>query len=371
MSGWAPGDADGSAASSAADRTPANGPAHVIELTSLDAAFAIRPDEEPAARRRLMTLIVQPSGDGAAMRTPGAPLGQSEVLRAVNARGEEFAVKLLRPLPSDADPWARKGREAALFEEYRNHLAVMHLKGFPRLFGFGMTSAGEPMILMEWIDGPTLLDALPALPHAEALRGQELPGVTAEAVSALGAQLWAILASTANLEGAFAHRDISLRNIMLRGSTGQLRAGAAEPCLVDLGSSIYVGRDNASFTMTTDVWRFATPDYAPPEMLAPREMGLVEERCSPAVDVYALAGVLYRLYAGRTPYRLGAHAGESAYQVKRGGAHPIRSRLATSATSRSCRRSWRALRPRRTCAPPPGRCSRHSTRGASARACPP
>lgn len=294
-------------------------PARIIELASFDAAFAIAPEHESAMRRRFMTLIVE--GPHAREHpVPGQNAGQGEVLRATNTVGEHIALKRLRPLPSDADPWSRKGREAALFEEYRNHLAVAQLKGFPRLYGFGITREGEPVILMEWIEGMTLYDALPLLPRAKASDGSA-SGLTAETVAAIGIPLWSALASTSVLEGTFAHRDISLRNIMLNGMRGPVSSPAAlDPCLIDLGSSIFLGRDYASFTMTTDVWRYATPDYAPPEMLAPRDASFLEKRCSPAVDVYALCSVLYHLYAGHTPFELGGRVeiqhGKTAYDIK-------------------------------------------------------
>ena len=285
----------------------------LVELESLDTAFAVRQDEEGPTRRRLMTLLADP--------TPvNGRRGQCEVLRVRNTEGETFALKRLRPLPSDADPYSRRGREAALFEEYRTQLAVSYARGFPRPLGFGFERASGPVILMEWVEGHTLLDALPELPHDPAAEGSPA-GCSARAVAAVASSLLGTLVDVSHLEGTFVHRDISPRNVMLRTQDADLDAqvasGRMETCLIDLGSAVLLRRDEASFTMMTDVWRNATPEYAPPEMLAPRDSVALEARRSPTIDVYALCSVLWQLYAGTTPYRLSERPGASAWELKR------------------------------------------------------
>ena len=283
-------------------------PTEVIQLESLDTSFAVRPDQESAARRRFMTLLATPES--------ASKTGQSEVLRAQNTYGDTFALKRLLSIPADSEPFVRKGREAALFEEYRAQLAVSHLRGFPRLFGYGVTRDHEPIILMEWVEGPTLLEARDLLPQDDARRGI--------AVAAVASSLLEALSSTAGLDGVFVHRDISPRNIILRGSTQDVATGLAEgsvgACLIDFGSAVYRRGDEASFTVTEDIWRNATPEYAPPEMLAPRGLADYGQRHARAVDVYALSSVLFELYGGSTPFDVAGHPGESAYQLKVEGA---------------------------------------------------
>ena len=267
--------------------------------------------------------------------------------KAFNTAGETFALKRLRPLPADIDPAARRGREAALFEEYRNLIAVSHLQGFPQVLGYGVTRDGEPAILMEWVDGITLHDALEQHLLPPAPDGAGIDGL---AVASLALSILRALVSTTYLEGTFAHRDISPRNIMLRRPGGKTTPDGAptpngmgapdgaptpvgtpiawstntplECCLIDLGSAIFMRRDEATFTMTMDVWRNATPEYAPPEMLALSDRGYLEARRSPAIDVYALCSVLYETYSGHTPFRLVDHPGESAYELKTAGLPP-------------------------------------------------
>lgn len=276
----------------------------VIELKALDTSFAIRPDQEGSQRRRLMTLIAD--------EAPAQGRGQSEVLRVRNTEGECFALKRLRPLPADAQPFVRKGREAALFEEYRSQLAVSRLQGFPRTYGYGITVDDEPAILMEWVDGETLMEAARTVVPGGPLRSR--------ATVAVGVSILRALASTGALEGTFVHRDISPRNIILKGSAEEigdsLRAGVADACLIDFGSSLYLRPDEATFTVTEDIWRNGTPEYTPPEMLAPHDRTDITARRSPSIDVYALSSVLYELYAGTTPFRLAERPTVSAYEAK-------------------------------------------------------
>ncbi|MGN0286811.1 MAG: DUF6273 domain-containing protein [Atopobiaceae bacterium] len=311
-------DVDTNVQESPAHDAPTGASMEIIKFEQFDTSFAVNPSDEGNVRRRFMTLL-----------TPNAQkpsrLADCEVLHVQNTEGEWFALKRLQSLPADVDPFARRGREAALFEEYRNQLAVSHLQGFPRVYGYGVTPEGDPGILMEWIDGMTLLDAnqQSLLPSWE---GGGHPGAT---VAAVGLSVLQALISTSYLEGTFAHRDISPRNIMLRANAGtdhplDWRQGEPiECCLIDLGSAIFMRRDEATFTMTMDVWRNATPEYAPPEMLALNDRSYIEARRSPLIDIYALCSVLYELYSGRTPYNLAALADHDDFQVKTAGAPPI------------------------------------------------
>lgn len=127
----------------------------IIEFEQFDTSFAVSPTDEGKTRRRYMTLLAESEGE----RSQKTRLSDVQLLHVQNTEGASFVLKRLYPVPQDADPFARRGREAALFEEYRNQLAVSQLKGFPDVFGYGVTHAGDPGILMEWIAGQTLRDA--------------------------------------------------------------------------------------------------------------------------------------------------------------------------------------------------------------------
>lgn len=302
-----------------ADTTPQSDSTTVLfQLESFDTAVPVNSADEELAKRRFMTLIVK------ADRSSHGNTGL--VLQAHNTSNERFAVKvladntLMRALGTNtpsrtADESAMHlANTAALFEEYRNLCRVSHLRGFPHVYGYG-TCQGEPLILMEWIEGTSLDKAASMLPH-------DGEGVTCAATASVGCAVLGTLLSTQNLETPLVHRDLSPANIMFRtnelGIDEQVQALAFKPCLVDMGSSVpALGSD--TLTQRADIWRYATPAYAAPEMLTRDIPNIAELRRSPSVDVYAIASILYELYSGHTPFRTArrqAHEVGSYYLLK-------------------------------------------------------
>lgn len=278
----------------------------LFQLESFDTAAPVNPADEELAKRRFMTLIVK------ADRSSHGNTGL--VLQAHNTSNERFAVKvladntLMRALGTNtpsrtADESAMHlANTAALFEEYRNLCRVSHLRGFPHVYGYG-TCQGEPLILMEWIEGTSLDKVASMLPH-------DGEGVTCAATASVGCAVLGTLLSTQNLETPLVHRDLSPANIMFRtnelGIEEQVQTLAFKPCLVDMGSSVpALGSD--TLTQRADIWRYATPAYAAPEMLTRDIPNIAELRRSPSVDVYAIASILYELYSGHTPFRAARH----------------------------------------------------------------
>ncbi len=273
----------------------------VIEVADFVAAAPTMSAEE--SLRRYARLIV--SGDGA---SEGAT---SEVLKAANPDGETLALKVMRPtrVAAAGDALAL-ARERAFHEEYLNQLSVSGLRGFPEVYGYG-TVEGRPAIVMEWVEGTSLHDAFAA--------GGRVPW-SGRLTARLGLAVLTILDSTRALERGFVHRDISSRNIVLRAGDKpveqQLVDGSFNVCLVDMGSAVSISPTDGSFTMLADVWRNATPDYAPPEMLTRDVPGIDALRHSSAIDVYALCSVLYELYAGDPPFCVSQHPESSPYRLK-------------------------------------------------------
>ena len=300
-----------------ADTTPQSDSTTVLfQLESFDTAVPVNPADEELAKRHFMTLIVK------ADRSSHGNTGL--VLQAHNTSNERFAVKvladntLMRALGTNtpsrtADESAMHlANTAALFEEYRNLCRVSHLRGFPHVYGYG-TCQGEPLILMEWIEGTSLDKVASMLPH-------DGEGVTCAAAASVGCAVLGTLLSTQNLETPLVHRDLSPANIMFRtnelGIDEQVQALAFKPCLVDMGSSVpALGSD--TLTQRADIWRYATPAYAAPEMLTRDIPNVAELRRSPSVDVYAIASILYELYSGHTPFRAARHQahGVSSYYL--------------------------------------------------------
>ena len=308
----------------------------ILDLELFDAAFAVTPGTEEQTKRRFMTLFLQ---EGSGHRG-----GSANVYQATNAMGEALAVKMLHPalssgsassngtnspkrkqlrasLDSGASPnrgttpdYVTKGHVAAFYEEYRIHLAISNLRGFPTLYGFGLAN-GDPLLVMEWVEGTTLRDAIRE--RAQSEPNEPLPlGIVAN----LGIAVLEQLERAAQLDARFVHRDISPRNIMLRAdrtpADEQLHTGAFDLCLVDFGSAALLGsKPDPTFTQQAGVTRLGTPAYAPPEMLT-ADIALPDGyRQSPAIDVYALSSVLYELYAGRKPFPIGPDA-PPAYRLK-------------------------------------------------------
>lgn len=278
------------------------GQQELIVLDTFEPAVAFDPAKRDESRRRFSMFLVQSeAGQG----------GTGVVQRATNTAGEIFAIKRLH-VSDTADERIAAGMRAVLFEEYRNQLTVSHLKGFPRVYGYG-TSNGEPLIVMEWVEGSTLKHITPQLPHEDG-------GVRGDAVAAIGVAVLSILNNVRHLDTGVAHRDISPRNIMVATSERSLQDQLAtldfDIRLIDFGSSTALNPIDPTFTVRADVWRGGTPEYAPPEMLTHDIAGIETRRLSPTVDIYALSSVLYELYCGHTPFNLQALGTASPYRVK-------------------------------------------------------
>lgn len=283
----------------------------LVRLESFEPAVYIAPEHRAAYDRRFVTLLL----DEGSLRQGGV----GEVIRAVSPRGERFALKRLRSTGvDDGDSGLAAALRASFDAEYDAHRALASLRGFPRLFGRGRVE-GDPVIVMEWVEGVTLETAARALAVDDA--GRTSPLVAAR----IGRDLFDLLARMAYLDGGLAHRDVSLRNVMVDTSrlsvADQVEEGSFQLVLIDFGSAVPLQDGDSSLTARYGAACGATADYAPPEMLTEDVAGMDRLRHSPAVDVYAAAGVLYALLEGRPPYDLSFEArgrcgGLSAFRMK-------------------------------------------------------
>lgn len=258
-----------------------------VRLVKFHTPLMLNEHETAEARRRFCTLLVPPQKGG---------FGGNAYVRHVLSgdRTLDLALKIPRP---DALPEQELLNRETLKEEYRTLSVVSNLRGFPDVYGFGSTADGTPALLMEWVDGTSLVDARSVLCEG----GTTCPG---DIVAALGISVLKIIMSTQSLDTPFAHRDLSMRNIMLRRDRisleEQVASGYFDVCLIDMGSAKLVKPD-ASFTVNANAFRGATPAYAAPEMLE-RFNPTPGARDSPAVDIYALGSILYELYGGHAPF---------------------------------------------------------------------
>lgn len=269
-----------------------------VRLVKFHTPALLSEREQAAARRRFCTLLVPPQKGG---------FGGNAYVRRVQSGDRAFELALKMPRP-DAQPEQEQLNRETLEEEYRTLSVVSNLRGFPDVYGFGYKADGTPALLMEWVDGVSLLDARRALSDG----AETCPG---DIVAALGLSVLKIILSTQSLDTPFVHRDLSMRNIMLRHDRipleEQVSSGYFDVCLIDMGSAKLVKPD-FSFTVDVNAFRGATPAYAAPEMLE-RFKADPGARDNPAVDIYALGSILYELYCGRAPFeaelrRSGDHA---------------------------------------------------------------
>lgn len=303
----------------------ADGPRmRVAHLGDFEPAHAVRASEHDDFMRRFTTLFIDDSTARAG--------GLGRVVRAANAQGESFAVKVLAEgsAPAQGDTGSGEAesegwdawREAAFDEEYAAHQALSGLNGFPRLYGRA-TLDGRPALVMEWVEGMTLAQAARELAVDGAGR---LSPLTAARV---GRDLFNLLTRMALTADGFAHRDISPANVMVDTSrlsvAQQAEEGSFELRLIDFGSAAASQRQrDRSLTTVYGAPRGATADFAAPELLTTDVAAATPHRKDPAVDVYAAAGVLYWLLCGRAPFDLDQRDGDgvplSPYRVKTEGA---------------------------------------------------
>lgn len=271
----------------------------LVRIANFEAPMTLSDAERPAYLRRFVTLFV--------LEGEGHRGGMGRVEHARNAQGEYVALKVLvEPTCNEAETqedYARRVRAAhvAFEREYECHAKLSGLKGFPRLFGRGSVD-GVPCIVMEWVDGITL-DRARRMLFVDG-EGHLSPLLAAR----MGRDLFDLVARMGYVDGGFVHRDISPRNVMVRTSrmtlARQVEEGVFDLYLVDFGSSADQGVRGTSFTSENAMFRGATADFAPPEMLSDDIAGLDDLRKSSAIDVYAAASVVYQLACGHVPYDL-------------------------------------------------------------------
>jgi eukaryotic-like serine/threonine-protein kinase len=158
------------------------------------------------------------------------------------------------------------------FANERQILASLEHPNIARLIDGGTTSGNLPYLVMEYVEGASLIEYADVndLSFNERL---VLFQKTCAAVSYAHKNL-------------VIHRDLKPSNILV-GKDG-------EPKLLDFGIAKTLNQTNNS-EFTTHNFAF-TPDYASPEQIR-------GEKLTTATDVYSLGVILYELLTGQRPYR--------------------------------------------------------------------
>ncbi|HXH06870.1 MAG TPA: serine/threonine-protein kinase, partial [Vicinamibacterales bacterium] len=177
------------------------------------------------------------------------------------------AVKLVRGGPAPA--WV-----ADRFRQERQILADLDHPNIGRLLDGGTTDEGVPYFVMEYVDGRPI----------DVYADEEGLGVEA--------RLELFLAVCDAVSHAHAHRVV--HRDLKPGNVFVTRAGHVK--LLDFGIAKLLDGEGAAIGSTETAARMLTPEYASPEHFRGEPIG-------PASDIYSLGVLLYRLLAGRGPYR--------------------------------------------------------------------
>ena len=192
--------------------------------------------------------------------------GMGRVYRArqTAAGGRTVAVKVLPPGALSPLADERFAREAALLARLSHpNVAAVH--------GAGLTESGERYLMMEWIEGRPLPDAVRAAKMSQA----QIAAVMAKACDGVQA------AHAINI----VHRDLKPANILADVAGEHVK-------VLDFG----LARDLEELRgLSLSGAVLGTPDFMAPEQIR-------GEPCGPATDVFALGIVLHLCLTGRHPF---------------------------------------------------------------------
>jgi serine/threonine-protein kinase len=195
--------------------------------------------------------------------------------------GAQVALKTLLP---------KLAGEARALERFRREATVMGQLSHPhvvRVLDSGSEADGTAYLVMELLDGASLLELVRVEGAFEARRAARI-----------GAEVAAALAAAHAL--GIVHRDVKPSNIVV---------SAAGAKVIDFGvAAIKEGGVYRRLTQTGHI--VGTPSFMAPEQL---QGGAPDGR----TDVYALGATLWGILAGRPPYR-GGPPGEVLVRVLRG-----------------------------------------------------
>ncbi|MFT3792021.1 MAG: serine/threonine-protein kinase [Rudaea sp.] len=220
---------------------------------------------------RLAAVEIQPEG------LIGQQVGEFRLVKALG-RGGMAAVFLGERVGRD---FAQRGAvkllqrglyselEQRLFQRERQVLAALDHPNIARLIDGGITPAGIPYLVMEFVDGVSIADY--ARLHDLDVRQR------------LKLFLDACRAVEAAHRSLIVHRDIKPANILV--------TAAGEVKLLDFGIAKLIADDADNATGTLGIF---TPEYAAPEQV---RGGAV----TTATDVYALGVLLHELLTGQRP----------------------------------------------------------------------
>lgn len=197
------------------------------------------------------------------------------------------------------------------FEQEKEALARVDHPGVVGIIDTGELSDGKPYIVMQYIEGIALREAIKARPE----------GMDLERAASIVRQIGVALAAVHQKK--IYHRDLKPENIMLQA----LGRGDEQVKIVDFG----IAKIKESVVAPSTVTGAATAGtivYMSPEQLR-------GEKLTAASDIYALAVIAYEMVTGRRPFNpeTVAHLAEMQRQGVRARPADLRPRLPEAAQS--------------------------------------
>ncbi len=196
--------------------------------------------------------------------------GSATVYLVEKRNGEKGALKLLRGMLPDKN-------SAQRFESERLILSRLNHPNISRLIEGGITSTGEPYVIMEYIEG---------IPIDEWCNKKKL-GINERI------RLFQKVCRTVHFahQNLVVHRDIKPEHVLINDE-GEVK-------LIDFGIAKLLQADlpEVASIHTRTGMRIMTPEFASPEQVRGENITTVS-------DVYSLGVLLYYLLSGQKPYRL-------------------------------------------------------------------
>lgn len=198
----------------------------------------------------------------------------------------QVALKIIRPgLDSE--------KVIARFEMERNALAMMNHKNIAKVLDAGLTEAGSPYFVMEWVDG---------LPLLQYVKERQLT---------LEDKLRLIIEICEGIEHAHQkgviHRDLKPSNVIV--TTEQ---GIGIPKIIDFGLAKATGNGvGSSMARLTEAGQMlGTVQY-----MSPEQAQLGAQDIDTRTDIYSIGIILFQLITGVTPLREDNMEGRSLPQI--------------------------------------------------------
>jgi len=214
--------------------------------------------------------------------------GMAVVYRARHQRlGREVALKMILTR-GHASP-----NEVARFLGEARTLAQLQHPNIVQIFDIGEHADG-PFLALELAEGGSLADQLADHP----LRAQEAARIL---------EVLALAVAEVHRHGII-HRDLTPANVLLAGTkhdandandanASQLRDNAFSAQCVKIADFGLARRLDGDSGLTATGFVAGTPNYLAPEQASGRV-----DAVSPAVDIYALGAILYRMLTGSSPF---------------------------------------------------------------------